>query len=385
MPPDPLFFLVACEPSGDALGAGVMAALKARLDGRVRFAGVGGPRMAAEGLDSLFPQSDLALFGVFEVLPKIPRVLRRLRETAQAAQAARPVLVLTIDGPDFSFRLAKRLRGKGIPLVHYVAPSVWAWRAGRARKIARLYDHLLALLPFEPPFFTREGLPCAFTGHPAAANPGAEDASCAALRRKLGIPADRKILCVLPGSRRGEIGRLAPVFGKTLGLLGDIAKDSCVVLPTLPHVADMLKPHLARWPVKPVLLVSEEEKYAAFRACHAALAASGTVSLELAMAGAPHVIAYKLNGLTAILFALFVRLKFVNLVNILLQRMVIPEYLQLRCTPALLAEGLRALWIREEARARQKQAFGTARARLLTEGKTPSEKAAEVLREVAGV
>ena len=177
MPDTPVFFLVACEPSGDILGSRIMRALRERLKGRVHFEGVGGERMEAEGMKSLFPQSDLALFGLFELLPKIPHVLKRLEQTTEAAKTIKPSAVITIDGPDFSFRLAKKLHGTGIRLIHDVAPSVWAWREGRARKVARLYNHLLALLPFEPPYFSKEGLACTFTGHPVIEKVASADAA----------------------------------------------------------------------------------------------------------------------------------------------------------------------------------------------------------------
>jgi lipid-A-disaccharide synthase len=334
----PCFFFVASEPSGDILGSRIMRSLKEKLKGKVRFEGVGGERMEAEGMQSLFPQSDLTLFGIAELLPSIPHVLKRLTQTAKAVKEIRPAAVITIDGPDFSFRLAKRLKGTGIPLIHDVAPSVWAWRAGRAKKIAKLYNHLLALLPFEPPYFIEEGLSTTFTGHPVIERVADMEAA-ARFRKRHNIAPERKILCVLPGSRKSEIERLAPIFGQTLGLLKKRLGDAFIVMPSLPEVLPYLKPHIPHWPVKPVVLLGEEDKYDAFRASHAALAASGTVSLELAMAEVPHVVAYRLNTFTAIIYrSLVKKIKFFNLVNILLDRATVPEYMQFHCTPQRFVE-----------------------------------------------
>ncbi|MBI3419238.1 MAG: lipid-A-disaccharide synthase [Proteobacteria bacterium] len=382
--PEPCFFIVACEPSGDVLGAKIMRALRARLGGKVRFSGVGGERMESEGFHSLFPQSDLALFGVFEVLPKIPMVLRRLEETARAIREQKPSAVITIDGPDFSFRLAKKMKGSGIPFIHDVAPSVWAWRPGRARKIARLYRHLLALLPFEPPYFEKENLGCTFTGHPVIEKIGNEEEAMR-LRQRLGLAPQTKILCVLPGSRRSEIKHLAPIFGKVLGRAKNKLGDAVVLVPTVPQVAKYLEPYLQSWPVKSIVLLDENEKYAAFRASHVALAASGTVSLELALAQVPHLVAYKLHWLTGLIYLILIRLKHFNLVNILLKRLEVPEFIQLNCTTDKITKGLLSLWSDEAARAHQRQAFLEVRKLLQVGTALPSEKAAEAICGVAGV
>jgi lipid-A-disaccharide synthase len=381
----PCFFVVACEPSGDILGSRIMRSIRERLKGKVRFEGVGGERMEAEGMQSLFPQSDLALFGITELVPKIPHVLKRIDQTAKAVKEIRPKAVITIDGPDFSFRVAKKLKGCGIPLIHDVAPSVWAWRAGRAKKIAKLYNHLLALLPFEPSYFIEEGLSTTFTGHPVIERVADLEAA-ERFRKRHNIAPDRKILCILPGSRKSEIERLAPIFGEALGLLKKKLGDAFIVMPSLPEVLPYLKPHIPKWPVKPVVLLGEEDKYDAFRASHAALAASGTVSLELAMAEVPHVVAYRLNTLTVMIYrSLVKKIKFFNLVNILLDKAIIPEYMQFNCTPQKLARALWTVWSDKSKREVQLTAFQRVR-KLLQSGKVmPSEKAAKVICEVAGV
>jgi lipid-A-disaccharide synthase len=361
-----------------------MRALKKLLNNKLSFAGIGGEQMIAEGLQPLFPQSELALFGLFELLPKIPNVLRRLKQTTEEVKRLRPAAVITIDGPDFSFRLAANLKGAGIPLIHYVAPTVWAWREGRAKKIAKLYNHLLALLPFEPPYFEKEGLACTFVGH-SAIETGVLEASAKRFREIMPSGRDKKIITILPGSRRSEIERLAPIFGKTLALLQEKLGEFTVVMPTLPSILDFLTPFIRQWPVKPVIILDAQQKYDAFAASQVALAASGTVALELALAGTPHSIAYRIHPLTLLLYRAFIKVKYVNLTNLLLNRLVVPELLQDDCTPKKLAAATVQLWEDEAVRGAQKQAFQEVRAMLKPGEIAPSEKAARVICEVAGV
>ncbi len=376
-----LIFLVAGEPSGDVLGARLMRALKEETGGRVRFAGVGGPRMAAEGLDSLFPMSDLTVMGLAEVLPRLPRLIRRIRQTARTAREMRPAAVVTIDAPDFSFRVAKRLKGAGIPLVHYVAPTVWAWRPGRARKIARILDHLLVLLPFEPPYFEREGLSCDFVGHPVIES-GADKGDGEAFRRSHGIDPEAPVVCVLPGSRHSETSRLLPVFSETLRRLAETNPAVQVVVPAAPSVAGEVAAAAAAWPFPALVILDEAEKYAAFAAADAALAASGTVSLELALAGTPTVIAYRLSPLTAWIGRRLIRVRFVSLANIVLDREVVPEFLQERCRPDLLAPALGGLLNDPEVRQRQIDGAREAVAQLGGDGPLPSRRAARAVLSV---
>lgn len=376
----PLVFLVAGEPSGDALGARLMAALKRRTEGRVRFAGVGGEAMAGEGLASLFPMSELTVMGAAEVLPRLPAILRRIRETAAHALAAAPAAVVTIDSPDFSFRVGRRLAGCGIPLVHYVAPSVWAWRPGRARRIARFLDHLLALLPFEPPYFEREGLRCTFVGHPVLES-GAGAGDGPGFRRRHGVSEGAPLVAVLPGSRTSEVTRLLPVFAATVARLIAECPELRLVVATVPAVAEAVRRAVAGWPAPPLVVAGEREKYDAFAAADAALAASGTVALELAMAGTPAVIAYRMNWLTAWLAKRLIRVSFVNIVNLVLERPAVPEFLLDRCTPDNLVPAVRHLLDHAEARQAQKAAAGQALELLGLGGPPPSERAAEVVLE----
>jgi len=374
----PTIFLVAGEPSGDALGARLMAALKEARGSAVRFAGIGGAGMAAEGLDSLFPMSELTLMGLAEVLPHVPRLLRRIAETEAAVRALRPDVVVTIDSPGFSFRVAKRLAGSGIPLVHYVAPSVWAWRPGRAREIAGFLDHLMALLPFEPPYFEAEGLACTFVGHPVL-DGGAGDGDGPAFRRRHGIGDGAPLLCLLPGSRQGEVSRLMPVFAEAVGLLAKGRPDLEIVIPSVAGLVDFIGTAAGTWPVRTRVVTGDAEKFDAFAAADVALAASGTIALELAMARTPAVIAYRMHPLTGWLARRLVRVDCVSLVNLVLDRSVMPELLLGDCRADRLADAVTLLL--DDPKARDAQAAGAAEAlaALGLDGAAPSRRAADVV------
>lgn len=377
----PLLFLVAGEPSGDALGARLMAALKERTGGAIRFAGVGGEAMTAEGMASLFPMAELSIMGLTEVLPHLPRLARRLSQTVREARRLAPAAVVTIDSPGFNFRLAKRLHGAGIPLIHYVAPSVWAWRPGRAREVARFLDRLLALLPFEPPYFEREGLACTFVGHPVV-ECGADRGDGPGFRARHGLAADVPLLCVLPGSRRGETARLLPIFAETVARLGDRHPGLTAVVPVIGAVGDAVAEAVAGWPVPAIVVRDKAEKYDAFATATAALAASGTVALELALAGTPTVIAYRVSPLTAWLARRLVRVSYACLVNLVLDRPVIPELLQDDCRPERLVAALDDLLGDRTARQTQAEAGRDALVRLGYGGPSPGARAAAAVLEV---
>ncbi|WP_029008137.1 lipid-A-disaccharide synthase [Azospirillum halopraeferens] len=379
----PLVFLIAGEPSGDALGARLMAALKRLTGGNVRFAGIGGERMAAEGLDSLVPQAELALFGVVELLPQLPNLIRRLNQTTAEVLRLRPDVLVSIDSPGFTVRVAKRVRAAApdIALIHYVAPTVWAWKPKRAAKYAAIYDHLLAILPFEPPYFEREGLPCTFVGH-SVVESGAGAGDGAAFRARHGIAPDARVVAVLPGSRRGEVRRLLPDFRATLERLWPAHPTLMAVVPTVATVREHVRDEVAGWPLRTIVVEGEAEKHDAFAAAEAALAASGTVALELALAGLPAVIAYRLNPLTVAVYRRLIKVKYVNLVNLMLDRMLVPELLQGDCRPDRLAAALGRLL--DDPAARREQVEGVAEvARWLGRGGTPpSERAARVVLDV---
>jgi lipid-A-disaccharide synthase len=358
-----------------------MSALKKKLDGAVRFAGIGGPRMVAEGLSPLFSQSELAHFGLFEVLRHIPHILKRINQTVADIETKRPAALITIDAPDFSFRVAKKLKGKGIPLIHYVAPTVWAWRPKRAKKIAAFLDHLLTLLPFEPPYFTAEGLGCTFVGHSIVESDAAHG-DAARFRRKHNVD-NAPLLAVLPGSRQGEIGRLMPVFSETLQLLKNRHPDLRIVIPAAPGLAETLKEQTRTWPLPVIITESDQDKYDGFAAARAALACSGTIALELAMARLPAVIAYKINMATFWIVRKLIKVKYANLVNLMHNKEVVPELLQLDCTPEKLAAAVEKLLTDEVARQEQIAGLQGAAAWLGQGQFVPSERAAETVLQLA--
>ncbi|HXC90188.1 MAG TPA: lipid-A-disaccharide synthase [Stellaceae bacterium] len=374
----PFIFIVAGEPSGDALGAALVDALRQRTGGRLRVAGVGGERMRAMGLASLVPLADLAVIGVAEVLPRAPVILRRVRETVAAVRAMRPDAVVTIDSSGFSWRIAQRLRraGETLPLIHYVAPMVWAWRAGRARRMARWYDHLMTLLPFEPPYFERVGLACSYVGHPVL-DSGADRGDAARFRAAQGLGADAILVTVLPGSRGGEVRRLLPVVGAALVRLEALIGPFRVAAPTVATVAETVAEAARGWPGSPIVLRDPQQKYDAFAASRAALAASGSVALELAMARLPMVVCYRLHPLTEALLDRVLKVRQVNLVNLLLERPLVPELLRGECTPDRLAAEMARLVRDEPVRAAHVAGYDDAMRRLGAGDGSPSLRAAD--------
>jgi len=319
--------------------------------------------------------------GFVEVLPHIPNLLGRVKQTVSDILTKRPVALITIDSPGFCFRVAKNLAGLGIALIHYVAPTVWAWRPGRAKKISAYLDHILALLPFEPAFLSRFGVPSTFVGH-AVVESDANKRDGAAFRRKYEIAPDAPVVCVLPGSRRSETKYMLPVFGETLGVLQQSRPDLVAVVPMVPSLVKDITQAANAWPVPTLLIEDDAEKFDAFAAADVALAASGTVSLELAMAGIPSVIAYKVNPITAWFALRLVQVKYVNLVNILLDRLAIPEYLQNSCTAPQMAAAINVLLDDEEAQEAQKQAYQEVLKELGIDDERPSLRAANVVLEI---
>lgn len=375
-----LVFLSATEASGDFMGAALMRALKEETDGRVRFVGLGGDRMAAEGLAPLFSIAELAVMGILELLPQMRRLLRRVDETAAAALDARPDIMVTIDSWGFNARLAERVLGRrDCPLVQFVAPKVWAWRPGRARRVARLVDHLLTQLPFEPAFFAGYGLAASFVGHPVIES-GAGAGDGPAFRRRHGLDASTPIVTLLPGSRRSEVGRLLPVLGAAAATLHAARPDLRFVVPTLWTVSESVRTAVAAWPGRPVIVEGDGEKYDAFAASQLAIAASGTVAVELALAAVPTVVVYRVNPLTAWLVRRLVRVRYANLINIIAEREVVPELLQGDCTPARIVATALGL-LDDPAAGRQQAAAAHAIAAALgADGAAPSRQAArEVL------
>jgi len=375
--------LVAGEPSGDALGAGLARALRARLgpDG-VRFVGVGGPRMAAEGVPSPFDIAELSLFGLVELFASARRVYRRIDETVALALAEQPDAVVLIDAWGFTVRVAKRLRRRAprLPLVKYVAPQVWASRAGRTRELARVADHVLTLFAFEPPLFEAVGLPATFVGNPVLSrDPSGADP--AGLRAAIGA-ADKPILLLLPGSRRGEVERLLPRFEAAVSLLKADRPDLRLVIPVADAVADRVKAAVAGWSCPATIVEGEAAKYDAMAAATAALACSGTVTTELAMAGCPMVVAYRVAPVTAVVARIIVRTRFATLFNIAAGRAVAPELIQEACTGPALAAAVAPLLDDPRLREAQAQAQAEALVKLGRGVADPAEKAADVVLQV---
>jgi lipid-A-disaccharide synthase len=374
--------LVAGEASGDALGARLMRALRQRTDGAVRFSGVGGELMADEGLQSLFPMSDLSVMGLAEVLPRLPRLIGRIRQTADAAITDRPDALVTIDAPSFALRVARRLQGKGIPRIHYVAPQLWAWRPGRARELAHSVDKLLALLPFEPDFFASYGVECEFVGHPVVEAGRRTPEAGKAMRAALGIAPDARLVLALPGSRHSEISRHLPIFGAALNRLGESMANLHVAMVTVPTVAEEVRRQAATWQMPVAILEDREQRFDLFAAADAAVAASGTVSLELALAGVPSIVAYRTSPLTAAIVRRLILVDHVAMPNILAGRRVIPEYIQENCTAENIGSGLERLLRDAEACAEQRMALAEIARSLGAGGEPPSLRAADAVLEV---
>ncbi len=379
--------LVAAEESGDRLGAALMRALAQRCGGRVRFAGVGGHEMSAAGLASLFPIDDLSIFGFLAIPRRLPMILRRIREAATAITAAKPDALVIIDSPDFTHRVARRVRAAapGIPIVDYVSPSVWAWRPGRARAMRAYVDHVLAILPFEPQVHARlGGPPCTYVGHPLCEQIAQLRPSEAEGRRRL---ADPPLVLVLPGSRSSEIRRLLDPFAGAMRLAQERYGALELVMPTVPALAAQLRDATAHWPTRPRIVVDHDEKRAAFREARAALAASGTVTLELALAGVPTVGAYRISALEMALARPLVRLQTtvdsVILANLVVGAQVVPEFLQRDCSAPALADALLPLLADTPERRRQVEAFARLD-EIMGLPAAPSAKAADVILTLIG-
>jgi lipid-A-disaccharide synthase len=376
------FFLVATEESGDRLGAALMQALRQRAGRELSFQGVGGHAMAEQGLASLFPIDEHAVVGFGTILSRLRAIRRAIRTAAERAVAMRPDALVIIDSPEFTHRVARQVRAAApeIPIVDYVSPSVWAWRPGRARAMRAYVDHVLALLPFEPAAHLRlGGPPCTFVGHPLSEEidrlrPTAEDAR----RREAGPP----LVLVLPGSRPSEVANHLVVFGQAIALLAERCGPLEVVLPTVPSLVEQVRSRVAGWMVPPRVVVGQDEKWAAFRQARAALAASGTVTLELALAGVPTVVAYLVSWVTELIGRMLVRVPTIVLANLVLQDIVMPEFMQRDVNPGRLADALEPLIRDMPERRRQLAAFARLDEVMRIGTTRPSDAAAEVVLDV---
>ena len=372
-------YLIATEESGDRLGSALMKVLRQRLGDDVRFEGVGGSSMAREGLQSLFPIEELSIIGLAAVVRKLPSILKLITRATEDVLRARPDVLVIIDSPDFTHRVAKRVRQRdpSIPVVNYVSPTVWAWRPGRAKAMRAYVDHVLALLPFEPEAHRRlGGPPCTYVGHPLieqidALRPNAEEQA----RRETKPP----VLLVLPGSRRSEIRHHMATFGATLDLLQKQGTQFELILPTMPHLVEVIAEALKAWPVQPRIVVGETEKRAAFRIAHAAFAKSGTVTLELALSGVPMVTAYKAGSVEAWIIRRRITSSSVILANLVIGENVIPEFIQEDCTPEKLAASLQEVLADTPMRHRQIEALARLDGIMATGAASPSVGAANVV------
>jgi lipid-A-disaccharide synthase len=372
-------FLIATEESGDRLGAHLMKVLRQRLGGAVQFEGVGGLGMTREGLKSLFPIEELSIIGFSAVVKQLPKLLRLIRQTTDAVLRAGPDILIIIDSPDFTHRVARRVRGRDptIPIVDYVSPSVWAWRPSRARTMRAYVDHVLALLPFEPEAYRRlHGPPCTYVGHPlieqlALLRPNAEEQA-----RRSGNPP---VLLVLPGSRGSEIRHHIAIFGEALDRLQAQGKAFELILPTMPHLFELVSAGVKSWKVRPQIVVGEQEKRAAFRIATAALAKSGTVTLELALSGVPMVAAYRAGALEARIVLRFVTVQSVILANLVVGENVVPEFVQDDCTADKLAGALGEVLSDSPMRRRQQDAFARMDDVMSTGNQSPSVRAADIV------
>ena len=375
-----LVYLVAGEASGDALGARLMQSLRARQPD-IRFAGIGGPQMRAQGLDSLFPMQDLALIGLVEILPKLRNLGLRMKQAVADIAACRPDVLVTIDSPGFTLRLLRRVAHLGINRVHYVAPQVWAWHESRVKTFPGLWDDLLCLLPFEPAFFAGHGVAAEFVGHPVLQY-GADQGDAARFRAGHGVAPEAPVLVLMPGSRRTEVSRLLPVFGRTLDLLPGVVP---VVVAAAEGVAPIVARAAAGWARRPIVVHSAQDKYDAFAAASAALTKSGTSTLELALAGVPMAVTYRVNPISAAIGRRVIKVRYAALVNLLADRAVVPELLQHDCRPDRLAAVVRGLLAQDVAALAQRAAFpAILRSLAPPEGLPSDAAAAAVLRLATG-
>lgn len=376
-----VIYIIAGEASGDLLGAHLMQSLKKQSPRPIIFYGVGGDKMTAEGMDSLFPYYELSMMGFVEILPYAFNLLSRIGLTVEDIRAKAPDIVITIDSPGFCFRVVKKLREYKLrsKFVHYVAPTVWAYKPERAEKCAALFDHMLVLLPFEPPYFTSKGLPCTFVGHPVVAE--TQTGNGDAFREKYNITKDTLLLCVLPGSRKGEVDRHMPIFGRAITMLAQKYPSLAMVVAVPRHVLPFVVDYFEGCPFRTVITADEVDKKNAIAASNLAIVKSGTVALEVAMCKTPMVVGYRVNPLSAWMMKRMITTKYANLINILLNNEVIPELLQEHCTPLMLANAASNLLQYPELQTQQRESAIQALS-LLNPTTPPSDLAAQTLLDM---
>ena len=374
-------YFVTGEPSGDLLASSLMRAIKKKVPD-VEFYGIGGETMRSQSFTSLFNMAELTVMGFFEVLPRLPLILKRLKQTVEHIETIQPDIIITVDSWGFVSSLLTKLKKKkiNIPKLHYVAPQVWAWKKGRAKNVAKLTDRLMTLLPYEPAYFEKYGLKCDFVGHPVTEN-RVEDISNEGFRETYNIPENAVIYTVLPGSRNSEVKKLIPIFKKSVELLSKKIDNIFIVIPTVETVIEEVSKEFHNKDIPCCIITGREERYAAFKSSIGAISASGTVSLELASCKTPHLIAYTFNPLTNFLADIFVKVKYANLINILMNKEVIPEFLLDKCKPELIAAKAYELTDKLTAEKMVNEATeGLQKLRL--PNILPSERAAEIVLEM---
>lgn len=375
-------FFIAGENSGDALAAPLIKALKDHYGDDIECLGIGGPLMKAEGFNELLPLDQISVMGIWEVLPKIPRLLKLNKSIVEEIEKLKPDAVITVDFPDFNFILAKSLKKRGHykgKLIHYVAPSVWAWRAGRAKKIAEFMDGMMCLFPMEVEYFTKHGMKAVHVGHPLVMS-NSRDFTGEEFRKENNIALDAKTIGLFFGSREAEFKNLSGVVKEAALLVNDIEADIHIIAPTLPDLEYNVQKLLEDFKLPIYVVANPKMKWEAMKACDVAIAVSGTVALELAYAGVPHVIVYKINPITALILRLLIKVKHAHLANILLEKAVVPECLQGKCTSNNIAKEALELLQGDDLRRAQTEAFESLGA-LLGEGRTmsPPERAVEFI------
>ncbi|MBE6451670.1 MAG: lipid-A-disaccharide synthase [Alphaproteobacteria bacterium] len=376
-------YLIAGEPSGDLLGSRLMRAMVAK-NPEIQFYGIGGETMQQEGLNSLFDISELAVMGLFEVLPSLPKILKRFSQTVEDIKKIKPDVVITIDSWSFSSRIHKLIRKKKIKVlqVHYVAPQVWAWKKKRAKTMYKYIDHLLTLFPYEPKYFTPHKLPTTFVGHPVIES-SVLWANGDDFRNRYNIDENARIMAVLPGSRHTEVSRLLPVFLEAVKKIKEKYPEFCFVIPTVATVEERVKNMIKNCNLPIIVVNNESDRHDAFCAADVAIAASGTVALELAMVDTPHIIAYKLSAVSAWLAKHFLKIQFVNLSNILLGREIVPELLQENCNVENIIYHVEELLKKQALYERQMQGFSKVKEVLGLGEQTPSANACDIIFNLA--
>ena len=376
-----LFFIVG-EDSGDALAAPLINSINEMSPDEVECMGVGGPLMSQEKFETLLPMDQISMIGIWEVLPKIPRLLKLKKAIIEEIEKQQPEAVITVDFPDFNFWLAKELKKRGVfkgKIIHYVAPSVWAWRPGRAQKISTFVDGMMCLFPMEVDFFTKHNMKAAHVGHPLTVS-DAKTASGDEFREANGISKDTPTLGLFFGSRESEFKNLSGIIKKAASLIHDVEEDVNVISPTLPKLEFEIQNLLKDFKLPVFVTANPNTKWQAIKACDVAVAVSGTVALELAYAGVPHIICYKINPITAIIIKTMAKVKHVHLANILLEKEVVPECLQGKCVAEYIAEKALDLLQDEENRKEQIESFKELDEKLVGKGSmSPSNKAAEFI------